>query len=647
MGLLTSPAAQERLPKLFVRYHHALSVATYIGGIVWFLLLAYRPLGVTTYFSENALLPGLVHGHFDAEHDAEAYFRILQGEAEKYPSEVPYPWLLAQFKQLGLDTYTHEFVLKKPFGSKVNITGMNIYAIFRAPRTSGTEALLLSVPYRPPLSIFPNTSAGIAIMLALARFFRKHTYWAKDIIFLITEHEQLGMQAWLDAYHQSDVSSNVLANGDLLGRSGSIQAALNLEIHSRTVNTFDVKIEGLNGQLPNLDYFNLAVRLCRNERFHVTVKGREEKYKSKDFDDWQHNLKTLIAMMKTQATGIPSGNHGLLHRYNIEALTLEGKSIKKKGSEYGFIEMGLLLEGIFRSLNNLLERFHQSYFFYLLVSTSRFVSIGLYMPPFALVAAGILIKALALRIETNQLAEKQAEAENELKATETEWKEEGKGDADRSINSTFRIHVEYGLTSTLPVLILTHTIGVAFYMLPKYLNEAAQYLHIKAEDTIFSGILAFFFASLLVPHFIYMKRNNIIYNWQVLKCVALLELGTLIFAVAFVNFSLAFIMTLIYAPICVGISPSYTRLIRWIKGLPVMLASPLVLLFLFVAYDTASAFPNVSHKNLLVKSYSATKNSVLYSIADNLVYGNWMYPMSCTLLLPVWLQFWIITQVKL
>jgi len=26
-------------------------------------------------------------------------------------------------------------------------------------------------------------------------------YWAKDIIFLVTEHEQLGMQAWLEAYH--------------------------------------------------------------------------------------------------------------------------------------------------------------------------------------------------------------------------------------------------------------------------------------------------------------------------------------------------------------------------------------------------------------------------------------------------------------
>lgn len=50
-------------------------------------------------------------------------------------------------------------------------------------------------------------------------------------------------------------------------------------------------------------------------------------------------------------------------------------------------------EGIFRKLNNLLERLHQSYFFYLLPSLSRFVSIGLYMPAF-----GFLLLILVLRI---------------------------------------------------------------------------------------------------------------------------------------------------------------------------------------------------------------------------------------------------------
>jgi hypothetical protein len=34
------------------------------------------------------------------------------------------------------------------------------------------------------------------------------------------------------------------------------------------------------------------------------------------------------------------------------------------------------LEGTLRSLNNLLERFHQSFFFYLRPATDRFISIG-------------------------------------------------------------------------------------------------------------------------------------------------------------------------------------------------------------------------------------------------------------------------------
>ena len=51
-----------------------------------------------------------------------------------------------------------------------------------------------------------------------------------------------------------------------------------------------------------------------------------------------------------------------------------------------------VVEGIFRSLNNLLERFHQSFFFYLLPATNRYVSIGLYMPPFAVLALPVLFK---------------------------------------------------------------------------------------------------------------------------------------------------------------------------------------------------------------------------------------------------------------
>lgn len=56
---------------------------------------------------------------------------------------------------------------------------------------------------------------------------------------------------------------------------------------------------------------------------------------------------------------------------------------------------GRALEGMFRKLNHLLERLHQSFFFYLLPALSRFVSIGLYMP-----AAGFLLLVLGLKISS-------------------------------------------------------------------------------------------------------------------------------------------------------------------------------------------------------------------------------------------------------
>jgi hypothetical protein len=36
---------------------------------------------------------------------ARRYYEDLQEENKRYPGEAPFPWLEAQFKQLGLDVY--------------------------------------------------------------------------------------------------------------------------------------------------------------------------------------------------------------------------------------------------------------------------------------------------------------------------------------------------------------------------------------------------------------------------------------------------------------------------------------------------------------------------------------------------------------
>lgn len=110
------------------------------------------------------------------------------------------------------------------------------------------------------------------VIIIYIHLFSAQKYWAKDIIFLITEHEQLGMQAWLEAYHglHSDAETfhtslgtfwtsgtpvfdlgklmpgftwsgdhkKCLNPGKLKGRSGSIQAAINLEFHTPKISKY-------------------------------------------------------------------------------------------------------------------------------------------------------------------------------------------------------------------------------------------------------------------------------------------------------------------------------------------------------------------------------------------------------------------------
>ena len=50
--------------------------------------------------------------------------------------------------------------------------GQNVYGVLRAPRAGSTEAVVLSVPYRPPEAEGERTTGGMALMLALAKAFR-------------------------------------------------------------------------------------------------------------------------------------------------------------------------------------------------------------------------------------------------------------------------------------------------------------------------------------------------------------------------------------------------------------------------------------------------------------------------------------------
>ncbi|XP_022357794.1 glycosylphosphatidylinositol anchor attachment 1 protein isoform X2 [Enhydra lutris kenyoni] len=265
------------------------------------------------------------------------------------------------------------------------VSGTNVYGILRAPRAASTESLVLTVPCGPD----STNSQAVGLLLALAAHFRGQIYWAKDIIFLVTEQDLLGTEAWLEAYH--DVNVTGMQSSPLQGRAGAIQAAVALELSSDVVTSLDVAVEGLNGQLPNLDLLNLFQTFCQKGGLLCTLQGKLQPQDWTSVDRPLQGLQTLLLMVLQQASGRPHGPHGLFLRYRVEALTIRGINSFRQ-YKYDLVAVGKALEGVFRKLNHLLERLHQSFFFYLLPALSRFVSIGLYMP-----AAGFLLLVLGLK----------------------------------------------------------------------------------------------------------------------------------------------------------------------------------------------------------------------------------------------------------
>jgi len=154
--------------------------------------------------------------------------------------------------------------------------------------------------------------------------------------------------------------------------------------------------------------------------------------------DWEKDIWKLIEYMKTQATGTTTGSHGFFLKYGIESVTLMGRSPRncKSRNSFSFGDVGRILEAVFRSLNDLLERLHQSFFFYLKTTPNRFISIskhfyifstdvdlvtndslmilmidsklGLYYPPLALILFPILLKGACVWLTKKDLEITQA-----------------------------------------------------------------------------------------------------------------------------------------------------------------------------------------------------------------------------------------------
>lgn len=266
--------------------------------------------------------------------------------------------------------------------------GENVYAILQAPRGDATEAIVLVGAWRNMDDVL--NQSGVALVLTLARYCKRWSLWSKDIIFLITPDSRAGPQAWVDAYHDAHNPSKVAS---LPLKSGALQGALAIDYpFAHRFKSLHIVYDGINGQLPNLDLFNT---ICNIASGQMGIDVSLQKM-------WQHNdryhdrLQTMLRGMLRQGLGHSSGPHSSFIPYHVDAVTLQpfGEGWEDE------MAMGRVIESTFRSLNNLLEHLHQSFFFYLLMESRRFVSIGTYLPSAMLVATSFSIMAIFMWLQS-------------------------------------------------------------------------------------------------------------------------------------------------------------------------------------------------------------------------------------------------------
>ncbi|KAI0647030.1 Gaa1-domain-containing protein [Trametes meyenii] len=379
-------------------------------GYIWLLVIPSPRFGQGTYIDENALQPGQVNTYWnwDEVHHADRILADLEQLRDRNASSDEIAqYAVSQLEGFGIPARTQRYSFDTVTET---ISGTNAYGVLQSPRASGTEAIVISASWLSRTGEGDGTLnlRGVATLLALASYLKKYSLWAKDLVFVMSDGYLDGMQAWVTTYH-GEPQPNLRAE-PLSLQSGVIWTALNIDYPGHSFSHVGLFFDGLNGRLPNQDLLNSVSLISRYTAgipvlVYDHIDPREDHNQpgllpswlpdplkqNSDVQEFASRARNIYRNMNYQARGAASGVHGLFHQFRIDAITLF--AVPAAGP-HGFHALGRALESSLRTCNNLLERLHASFFFYLLVGPGTFMKIGSYLPSAVLVGTAMLFTGL-------------------------------------------------------------------------------------------------------------------------------------------------------------------------------------------------------------------------------------------------------------
>lgn len=533
---LVKTGALNRLVRLLPRISFALTICS----IIFMLTLPMEGQNRHTYISENALMPSQAHPFF-----RESEWNFVRGYRNEIISMMHMP--LAAKNQVFDDLLTemgYKTEILNYTDPETGIEKPTLYAIYHVPKGDDTEAMVLTAPWYNPEGKF-NVNA-LALSLGLAKYFRRLSIWAKNIIIIFPDNGNDVLRNWVDAYHTS-----------LDNTGGSIEAAIVLDCPSSKdyLGHLEIEYTGVNGQLPNLDLVNTAIMVAENEGVKVSVNGCP--CGQLWTDDYYSRLCSLInGIFEIAGAGISESlNAQCFSGWNIQAITIRAID----GDRNDITNLGRIIESTFRSVNNLLEKFHQSFFFYLLLGPKIFVSVGMYLPAGGLAAAAFVVASVNAWVGGNDAS----------------------ADVISKIQNTL-------LIKTIPLVAacLTAIASIAICVFVSlYTSDIFdQSMEFDPFDLTYKWFVLPLFISSLAPvvsYFLLRVKISSDYT-RALSLIVLFFMGYALVGLMVLNFPLSFIIAICASPLCFvryASKPSLKR--RFLNSFFLLISCPALWLIVF------------------------------------------------------------------
>ncbi|EKX41869.1 hypothetical protein GUITHDRAFT_112011 [Guillardia theta CCMP2712] len=366
------------------------------------------------YISENALVPnggrpGYGHAH------ASFAMKMLERMSRARPGEEAVDLIVKIGEAAGLRCEKHRF-----FCPITREEGVNVVCVLHAARGEGKETVVLTSQY--PDKAHDDWIASAAFTCSFMQFLSTVPWLSKDILFLFTPSSfppHSPPARWLSDYHSADLSGR-------LYHGGEIWAAVSVELDRRSrLEEVGVGYESEGGQHPNLDLVNIAFHAITHTGIRANIPARRERQGQAGEERARRlevvatpaavlellrgNLPGFVESrverihmnMVQQAMGRSTGSHGVFKGLKVEALSLISEGRRRGGdavlSTSDLLRLGQVLERTVRSINNTLERFHQSFFLWLLSDTQQFLPPEQYMAPCGVLLLPLILQALKLR----------------------------------------------------------------------------------------------------------------------------------------------------------------------------------------------------------------------------------------------------------